>query len=165
MNAKILVGLLAAFLIASGTAAAAGSQILDVNGNELPNPMQLQVGETINLSLYVENLPTTTTNVTYEVEPSIYFDTVLFRSSATGVPQTFTELDIMSFALNNNVTTGGQYQLTVNVRDTDTGAVVEDMTIKATATHEFVIPEFPTVALPIAAILGIAFFLQRRREE
>jgi hypothetical protein len=27
------------------------------------------------------------------------------------------------------------------------------------------IPEFPTVALPIAAILGLAFFMQRRKEE
>ncbi|MHC1576048.1 MAG: PEF-CTERM sorting domain-containing protein, partial [Methanosarcinaceae archaeon] len=27
------------------------------------------------------------------------------------------------------------------------------------------IPEFPTVALPIAAILGLAFFFQRRRNE
>lgn len=26
------------------------------------------------------------------------------------------------------------------------------------------IPEFPTVALPIAAILGLAFFFQRRKE-
>ena len=27
------------------------------------------------------------------------------------------------------------------------------------------IPEFPTVALPVAAILGLAFFMQRRKEE
>ncbi|MCD4703604.1 MAG: PEF-CTERM sorting domain-containing protein, partial [Methanosarcinaceae archaeon] len=26
------------------------------------------------------------------------------------------------------------------------------------------IPEFPTIALPIAAILGLAFFFQRRKE-
>lgn len=31
--------------------------------------------------------------------------------------------------------------------------------------NSFDIPEFPTVALPIAAILGLAFFFQRRREE
>jgi hypothetical protein len=27
------------------------------------------------------------------------------------------------------------------------------------------IPEFPTVALPVAAILGLAFFMQRRKDE
>ena len=27
------------------------------------------------------------------------------------------------------------------------------------------IPEFPTIALPVAAILGLAFIIQRRREE
>ncbi|HJH28539.1 MAG TPA: PEF-CTERM sorting domain-containing protein, partial [Methanosarcinaceae archaeon] len=27
------------------------------------------------------------------------------------------------------------------------------------------VPEFPTIALPVAAILGLAFFFQRRREE
>nr|WP_305891116.1 PEF-CTERM sorting domain-containing protein [Methanolobus chelungpuianus] len=26
-------------------------------------------------------------------------------------------------------------------------------------------PEFPTVALPVAAILGLAFLMQRRKEE
>ena len=33
------------------------------------------------------------------------------------------------------------------------------------AANDFEIPEFPTIALPIAAILGLAFIFQRRREE
>jgi hypothetical protein len=38
---------------------------------------------------------------------------------------------------------------------------------RATATEDFnaQIPEFPTIALPIAAILGLAFLIQRRKEE
>jgi hypothetical protein len=34
-------------------------------------------------------------------------------------------------------------------------------------THTFTtaIPEFPTIALPVAAIIGLAFFMQRRKEE
>ncbi len=165
MKAKIIVGILLAFLVATGTAAAAGSQILDKDGNALPNPMVLNIGNTLNLSLFVQNLPVGTVNVTYEVESDTHFDTVLFRSSATGVAQTFTELDIMSITMNANAAPGEQYTLIVHVKDTDTGDTIQTMAIKATATHEFTIPEFPTVALPIAAILGIAFFIQRRREE
>ena len=33
------------------------------------------------------------------------------------------------------------------------------------AARNFAVPEFPTIALPIAAILGLAFIFQRRREE
>ncbi|WP_406660029.1 PEF-CTERM sorting domain-containing protein [Methanolobus sp. ZRKC3] len=38
------------------------------------------------------------------------------------------------------------------------------LTISHYCPGDYEIPEFPTVALPIAAILGLAFFFQRRKE-
>ena len=37
--------------------------------------------------------------------------------------------------------------------------------IDACNTYVNAVPEFPTIALPVAAILGLAFIFQRRREE
>ena len=65
------------------------------------------------------------------------------------------------------------------VKDANTGATLNDRYIiigsvgGATAyTHQVTtstdivpVPEFPTIALPVAAILGLAFIIQRRREE
>ena len=45
--------------------------------------------------------------------------------------------------------------------DSSTAPVVVD----ASNTGVTPVPEFPTIALPIAAILGLAFIFQRRREE
>ena len=74
--------------------------------------------------------------------------------------------------------TGGDYQFIVEVKGTTVGAItiVDNAGIVMqttppggndvmTASASVDIPEFPTVALPIAAILGLAFIFQRRREE
>ena len=72
-----------------------------------------------------------------------------------------------------------RFTQTVLVRDANTGATLNDRYIiigsvgGATAfTHQVTtstdiipVPEFPTIALPVAAILGLAFIFQRRREE
>jgi hypothetical protein len=45
--------------------------------------------------------------------------------------------------------------------ETDYGGTYSDIT----HTNVEAIPEFPTIALPVAAIIGLAFFMQRRKEE
>ena len=73
-------------------------------------------------------------------------------------------------------TSPNEYTFTVEVRGTAYGKIstydnygttfstnpAED---SASATGRVDIPEFPTIALPVAAILGLAFIFQRRREE
>ncbi|WP_407356705.1 PEF-CTERM sorting domain-containing protein [Methanolobus sp. WCC5] len=55
----------------------------------------------------------------------------------------------------------GNYVITFeNINGEDSSALQALVQVSLTA-----IPEFPTIALPIAAILGLAFFMQRRKEE
>ena len=58
---------------------------------------------------------------------------------------------------------GRDYYLTVADDLYDLGAVIVDSGAEAVNVNN--VPEFPTIALPIAAILGLAFIFQRRREE
>ena len=72
-----------------------------------------------------------------------------------------------------------RYTQTIWVRDANTGATLNDRYIiigtlggatavipqVSTSTDIIPVPEFPTIALPVAAILGLAFIIQRRREE
>ena len=60
--------------------------------------------------------------------------------------------------------TPGNYDIIVDLDQDgqlDAGEPVDGVTLQGFEA----IPEFPTVALPIAAILGLAFFFQRRRNE
>ena len=70
----------------------------------------------------------------------------------------------------------GEYTFTLELRGTQGGAITVydnigtayDNTIGhdyAVASDSVAVPEFPTIALPVAAILGLAFFFQRRKEE
>ena len=47
----------------------------------------------------------------------------------------------------------------------DTVPILQSHTGVVTSIVDTEIPEFPTIALPVAAILGLAFIFQRRREE
>ena len=72
-----------------------------------------------------------------------------------------------------------RYTQKVWVKDANTGATINDRYViigsvggatayihqVTTSTDIIPVPEFPTIALPVAAILGLAFFFQRRREE
>ena len=68
------------------------------------------------------------------------------------------------------------YTFTLELKGTQSGALsiydnmgnVYDMSTGMdanVASDSVAVPEFPTIALPVAAILGLAFIFQRRREE
>ena len=60
---------------------------------------------------------------------------------------------------NDNTQVGTEYDIYFESENSAT-------TIRGSATSDTTaVPEFPTIALPVAAILGLAFFFQRRREE
>lgn len=72
-----------------------------------------------------------------------------------------------------------RYTKTIWVKDANTGASIDDRFITigslggatayvqqvTTSTDVIAVPEFPTIALPVAAILGLVFIFQRRKEE
>ena len=57
---------------------------------------------------------------------------------------------------------GKEYMIYFTVDGVTTGGSI---IIGSSTTVAHAVPEFPTIALPIAAILGLAFIFQRRREE
>ncbi|MDF1534303.1 MAG: PEF-CTERM sorting domain-containing protein [Methanosarcinaceae archaeon] len=69
------------------------------------------------------------------------------------------ELLAIRFSASPGAPVGGKYQ--IEIKDTATGNSFAATCIVGTVN----VPEFPTIALPVAAILGLAFFFQRRRED
>ena len=79
-------------------------------------------------------------------------------------------------SLNYTVTSYNEYMFVLELKGTEGGSLavydniglVYDDSIGhdyAVASDSVAVPEFPTIALPVAAILGLAFIFQRRREE
>jgi hypothetical protein len=67
-----------------------------------------------------------------------------------------------SVKVKNTNAANGLYKITfMNTNGQDESTALEALIqVKITS-----IPEFPTIALPVAAIIGLAFFMQRRKEE
>ena len=70
-----------------------------------------------------------------------------------------------TFTLDVKASSSGAVTIVNNLGTTlATGAAIATSDFGA-GSNSFDVPEFPTIALPIAAILGLAFIFQRRREE
>ncbi len=95
-----------------------------------------------------------------------------------GRPVIFEIVSGPNAGMGGNYTTDASGQATFTYSSASTGTdmiearfinfqqvIVTSNTAEKTWTTDNAIPEFPTVALPIAAILGLAFFFQRRRNE
>lgn len=59
----------------------------------------------------------------------------------------------------NGAPEGAVYKVTARVDD-----VVDEILFTSTSTNATSVPEFPTVALPVAAILGLVFIFGRKKE-
>ncbi|MDA0524393.1 PEF-CTERM sorting domain-containing protein [Methanococcoides alaskense] len=79
-------------------------------------------------------------------------------------------------SLTYTATATNTYPFTLELKGTEAGSITvydnEGNVWSVDAGHDFAsasdsveVPEFPTIALPVAAIIGLAFFLQRRKEE
>jgi hypothetical protein len=60
---------------------------------------------------------------------------------------------------------GKVYKVNYQFTFPDYGTQTGETSIDVVHTYVEAIPEFPTIALPVAAILGLAFYFQRRKEE
>ncbi|WP_406661209.1 PEF-CTERM sorting domain-containing protein [Methanolobus sp. ZRKC3] len=159
-----------------GTAQAWDAQVLDINGNSLAsNPSDISLGQTLNLSLEQTGINANVVSVNYTISVTPNdgkFTAALLRDTAAVTAPSDTDLDLFTVTLTNDPTAvGTMYTVYVDVLGYDvngvqiTGAQSAGK-FDATGSHSFnAIPEFPTIALPVAAILGLAFFFQRRKEE
>jgi hypothetical protein len=176
MKRLLLITLLALVAMA-GTASAVlthDASIWDEAGTGVSaNPLVINPGETLVLSYHAASLvPNSVGNsATYGYSAGIVSGvgsasdlTVVFAHpdfTPTSAP-TYTDVGVIQLTLDENAAVGTVYKVTIQVAGVDT----ESVFIYGQASRQVEsIPEFPTIALPVAAILGLAFFMQRRKEE
>lgn len=173
---KILMITILALVAMVGTAAASlthDASIWNENGTGVaPNPLYIKPGDTLVLSYHASQLTPEAIgkNATYGSRVAIldgfgdashlkvHFTHKEF--APTTIPN-FTDIGVIELQLDENAQVGTRYKVTIQVGDNDTVNFIYGQASRQTEA----IPEFPTVALPVAAILGLAFFMQRRREE
>jgi len=164
---KMMILAIIALVAMMGAASATGSNILDENENNLPYVVKIVPGSTTVYGLSVgEGLPEAGTEITYVIT-SLSPDLQVNQLKTTAIldgGNTFVDADVFELTLSPSAPVGAQYKIIVKTYIN--GEVLTDEEFLASASQRFEsIPEFPTVALPVAAILGLAFFMQRRKEE
>ncbi|MDP2217113.1 MAG: PEF-CTERM sorting domain-containing protein [Methanolobus sp.] len=176
MKRLLLITLLALVAMA-GTASATlthdASIWNEAGTNPAENPLVIYPGETLTLSYHATYLTPSAINnsATYGYKAGVVSGvgsasdlTVVFTHpnfTPTSAP-TYTDVGVIKLTLDENAAVGTVYKVTIQVAGVDT----ESVFIYGQASRQVEsIPEFPTIALPIAAILGLAFFMQRRKEE
>jgi hypothetical protein len=146
-----------------------GADIWNADGTApASNPLAIMPGDTITLSYYATQLtnPSGSEAYTYSAraisgggsdsDVSIVFD----HDFAPTTAPTYIDIGVIELTLNSGAPAGAVYEITIQVADNDPVFIYGQASRELTA-----IPEFPTIALPVAAILGIAFLMQRRKQE
>ncbi|MEL7664297.1 MAG: PEF-CTERM sorting domain-containing protein [Methanosarcina mazei] len=130
-------------------------------------PIVLGPGESKTLSYHVENiLPDNVgkdLTYSYTVQPSNSLgnegDISIVFSSPSFTPSSTTDTDIGVITITNTAgIEGASYLVSVS-------AGAYGVEFGAASRHVSSIPEFPTVALPVAGILGLLFIFGRKKEE
>ncbi len=173
MRKTILIALIALVALVGSASAALthDASIWNVDGSAVAaNPLQIQPGETLTLSYHAASL------VPAAVGQSAKYGFTTGVVSGPGVASdlkvefghpdfaptsqpTYNDAGVITLKLDADAPVGTVYKVTIQVAGVDTF-------IYGQASRQVeAIPEFPTVALPVAAILGLAFFMQRRKEE
>jgi hypothetical protein len=165
---KILIAI-AVIALFTGTAAAYDANIWNAAGTvAAPNPITIQPGQTLTFSYNGVNFAADNQVLPY------YSDVVAVGGGAVdtdmtvtisktnfepGTADPYTDVGVIQISLDENAPKTGQWRVTIGAGE---DAITKDV---GSAARNFLIPEFPTIALPVAAIIGLAFFMQRRKEE
>ena len=185
---KMVIVLVAIAIAMVGSGPAAGEQInvYDVGGTTPVSSLSLVQSSDVEKDLIVSAMDDIATNtnhyLTYTVTPthtpvgettSSTDITIQFKENSGswgGMPYQWTQAVTspsseslkIRFTATTTAPEGAQYKIRVYDSLSSTSWEYEAMlTIYATA----LAPEFPTIALPVAAILGLAFIFQRRKDE
>ena len=133
-----------------------------------PNPIVIHPGETLTFSYHGQNFAADNQVLPYysevvAVSGGAQVSDMTVSISKTnfepGTADPYTDVGVIQITLDANAPRTGQWRVTIGAGP---DAVTADI---GSAARNFLIPEFPTIALPVAAILGLAFFMQRRKEE
>jgi len=164
-----IITVLAIIALFIGTASAYDANIWNEAGTAaVDNPIVIKPGQTLTFSYHGENFASDDQVLPYfsEVQAvgggAVDTDMTVVITETNMEPGTadpYTDVGVIQITLDANAPVTGQWRVTVGA-----GEDVQTLDV-GSAARNFLIPEFPTVALPIAAILGLAFIFQRRKEE
>lgn len=135
-----------------------------------PNPLTLNPGDSMILSYRGENIAPVAFNTSLQYNYSVVplnavanpADVTVTFAHPNFVPTTtpYTDVGVITLSLNAGANPSALYRITIeggdelNPADLDFGS----------ASRNLQVPEFPTIALPIAAILGLVFIFGRKKE-
>jgi hypothetical protein len=168
---KLIMIAIIAMIAMAGTASALDVEIVNSAGVAVTDPIIMQPGESrtfsaehsdynsvagkehaYDLTLYALSGDAQISHVTATLNKASV--TLLADGS------TFTDEDVFTLELAADAPATGRWQIVLTAGEAGTAGLQ-----LGTASRDLMIPEFPTIALPVAAILGLAFFFQRRKEE
>ena len=166
---RILIATLVVLMALTGTVAAYDANIWNEAGTAaVDNPIVIHPGETLTFSYHGANFAAQNQVLPYFTDVqavsggAVDSDMTVVISKTNFEPGTddpATDVGVIEITLDANAPATGQWRVTVGA-----GEDVQTLDV-GSAARNFLIPEFPTIALPVAAILGLAFFMQRRKEE
>jgi hypothetical protein len=167
---KMLVMLVIALVALMGNASAAGAEFSDIAGNLLPDTIVQQVGTPYDYSLKFTGFSNENVTIAVNAASTSSGVTVDLAKTELGIlpSDPYVEPNVVTITIDEGAVQGQEFAVTIDVyRDELPEEPAYQAQFRAAASKDFSasIPEFPTVALPVAAILGLAFFMQRRKEE
>jgi hypothetical protein len=166
---KMLLLLVSGLLLVcmAGSAMAAAPKIFDETCkiDYSSQTVELKPGQTLDLSYYVSYGPDDVGAYDYGID--VYAtnggsntDITVLRMPATFTlvsgSNEFWDKDVITLLLDENAPAGAKY--TISIGDLETPVVISATTVVSS------VPEFPTVALPVAALIGLVFIFGRRKE-
>ena len=169
MIKKIMI--IAILIVAmTGTASAYNLRIFDAAGaTPAPNPLNLLPGQSLTLSLNMEGM--VNDSEVFPIDPAVVTplggggvlaDVSVVYATGSLSPagsDPYTQVAEVTVTLAAAAPIGATYNIQIGADGAN------PMDIGLASRNAASVPEFPTIALPVAAILGLAFIFQRRREE
>ena len=146
-------------IVAMIVAIATTSTAVAITFDGIPNEVTLDTGESQTFTVTISG--TNGGNQIFNVNNASQFTVKINGSAVSTMAWSGTSGQFDVEIINDKGASNGVYNIEYEDID-DGGSASVTHTIEVIITA---IPEFPTIALPIAAILGLAFIFQRRREE
>lgn len=168
----IITVFLAVMLVMPGIAAAHtigdfDLKLLTLDGNQVPLEIPMSPGQSINYSLYMANFNNHNDNFLIKSEVlgiggSDATDVTITKHPASFVPgeDPHIQVDALTIALGEDATPGNKYLIGIGLQDCQCN-MQNAITIHVISA----VPEFPTIALPVAAVIGLVFFFHKKKPD
>ncbi|MDG6245076.1 MAG: PEF-CTERM sorting domain-containing protein [Methanolobus sp.] len=170
---KLLVLFIVALISMMGSAHALDVQIMNKEGTfALGDPIIMQPGQTLTFSIGLDDYDFAIAGNEHNYNITVFalsggasvddvtatlLETSVTPPSPAGL---YVDEEVFTLTMDADAPGTGVWQVYLEVGEVGVSGVQF-----ASATRNIEITEFPTIALPIAAILGFAFFMQRRNRE